>query len=70
MVKYKIEVEKTHEQVPYEGRLQDVAHVMLNLANRFNSNILLWSSYPVPDGSDCVDFEVEIIKTVKPSIQS
>lgn len=67
MVRYKLEVVETHDQTPYEGRLQDATHVMIELANRFNSNVRLWSAVPVDDGAGCIDFDVEIIKEVTPS---
>lgn len=65
MVKYTIEVVETGKQTPYEGTIQDRLHVMHKLAQHFKSNIRLWSSVPVDDGSGCVDFDVEIIHEVK-----
>ena len=67
MVRYTIEVVSTGNQEKYEGRLQDVTHVMMNLADRFNSKIRLWSAVPVDDGCGCIDYDVEIIKEVNPS---
>lgn len=64
MVKYTIEVVKTGKQTPYKGTIEDRLHIMQELAQRFKSNIRLWSSWPVDDGNGCVDYEVEIIKEV------
>lgn len=65
MTRYKIEVMETGKQIPYEGTIQDRLHVMQELAQRFKSNIRLWSCTPVDDGQGCVDFEVDIIHEVK-----
>lgn len=67
LTRYTLEVVETGNQEKYEGRLQDVTHVMMNLANRFNSKIRLWSAVPVDDGCGCIDYDVAIIKEVTPS---
>lgn len=65
MVKYTIEVVSTGNQETYEGSLQDAPHIMMELADRFTSNIRLWAATPVDDGQGCIDYDVEIIKEVK-----
>lgn len=62
--RYKIEVVATGEQTTYEGSIQDRLHIMQELAQRFKSNVRLWSSVPVDDGCGCIDWDVEIVHEV------